>query len=78
VDPPSRPDAGCAYYHLGHQLLKGETKQKGFAIGIIFTVIFFTACQKSPSPAASATFDLGAGKTIKTNYSSPCMKGREI
>jgi len=31
-----------------------------------------------PSPAASATCDLGGGKTIKTDYSSPRMKGRTI
>ena len=31
-----------------------------------------------PSPAASASCDLGAGKTIKTDYSSPRMKGRKI
>jgi Protein of unknown function (DUF2911) len=30
------------------------------------------------SPPASATCDLGAGKTIKTDYSSPRMKGRKI
>jgi hypothetical protein len=31
-----------------------------------------------PSPAASATCDLGGGKTIKTDYSSPRAKGRKI
>ncbi len=31
-----------------------------------------------PSPAGSATCDLGGGKTIKTDYSSPRMKGRKI
>jgi hypothetical protein len=31
-----------------------------------------------PSPAASASCDLGGGKTVKTNYSSPRMKGRKI
>jgi hypothetical protein len=31
-----------------------------------------------PSPAASATCDLGGGKTVKTDYSSPRMKGRKI
>jgi hypothetical protein len=30
------------------------------------------------SPAASASCDLGGGKTIKTDYSSPRMKGRKI
>ncbi|MGB7602162.1 MAG: DUF2911 domain-containing protein, partial [Candidatus Sulfotelmatobacter sp.] len=31
-----------------------------------------------PSPAASATCDLGGGKSIKTDYSSPRMRGRKI
>ncbi len=31
-----------------------------------------------PSPAESASCDLGGGKTIKTAYSSPRTKGREI
>jgi len=31
-----------------------------------------------PSPAESASCDLGGGKTIKTGYSSPRMKGRKI
>src|ERR1700719_1586028 len=31
-----------------------------------------------PSPAASASCDLGRGKTIKTDYSSPRMQGRKI
>jgi hypothetical protein len=31
-----------------------------------------------PSPAASATCDLGGGKTIETKYSSPRMKGRKV
>jgi hypothetical protein len=30
------------------------------------------------SPPASAACDLGGGKTIKTDYSSPRMKGRKI
>src|ERR1700693_653714 len=30
------------------------------------------------SPPASATCDLGGGKTIKTDYSSPRAKGRKI
>jgi hypothetical protein len=33
---------------------------------------------KRPSPPASATCDLGAGKTIKTDYSSPRLKGRKM
>ena len=31
-----------------------------------------------PSPAEKATCDLGAGKTITTDYSSPRVKGRKI
>jgi hypothetical protein len=45
--------------------------------GLIFALTVFAACQK-PSPAASASCDLGSGKTIKTAYSSPRMKGRKI
>jgi hypothetical protein len=45
----------------------------------IFTLTIFAACQRSkPSPAASASCDLGGGKSIKTDYSSPRMKGRKI
>src|SRR5579871_5371365 len=31
-----------------------------------------------PSPSASASCDLGGGKTVKIDYSSPRMKGRKI
>ncbi len=49
----------------------------------LLTVLFSTAAFAQmgggrPSPAASATCDLGGGKTIKTDYSSPRMKGRKI
>ena len=52
-------------------------------IGILATLFLscttLAFCQKTrPSPAASASCDLGAGKTIKTDYSSPRMKGRKI
>lgn len=54
-------------------------KRIAFVIGMIFSLTVFAACQKSkPSPAASASCDLGGGKTIKTDYSSPRMKGRKI
>lgn len=53
-------------------------KRITFVIGLICTLTFVAACQKRPSPAASASCDLGTGKTIKTNYSSPRMKGRKI
>jgi hypothetical protein len=46
--------------------------------GLIFNLSIFAACQGKPSPAASATCDLGGGKTVKTDYSSPRMKGRKI
>jgi hypothetical protein len=54
-------------------------KQIAFLIGLIFTFTTIAACQGGkPSPAASASCDLGGGKTIKTDYSSPRMKGRKI
>ena len=55
--------------------------QKRIALltGLIFSFTLFAACQgNKPSPPASASCDLGAGKTVKTNYSSPRMKGRKI
>jgi Protein of unknown function (DUF2911) len=59
---------------------KGETmyKQVAFLAGLIFTLSVSAACQGKPSPPASATCDLGGGKTIRTTYSSPRMKGRKI
>src|ERR1700720_2473813 len=54
-------------------------KRIAFVVGMIFTLTIFAACQGGkPSPAASASCDLGGGKTIKTDYSSPRMKGRKI
>ena len=54
-------------------------KRIALVVGMIFTLTIFAACQKSkPSPAASATCNLGSGKTIKTDYSSPRAKGRKI
>jgi hypothetical protein len=52
--------------------------QKRFAILVftIFTLTLFASAQASPP--ASASCDLGMGKTIKTDYSSPRMKGRKI
>ena len=55
-------------------------------VSVVAAVIMFlaTACfgqmggGNKPSPAASASCDLGGGKTIKTDYSSPRMKGRKI
>ena len=53
-------------------------KRIAFVIGLIFTLSIFAACQGKPSPAASASCDLGGGKSIKTDYSSPRLKGRKM
>lgn len=45
---------------------------------LIFTAASFAQDKAKPSPPASATCDLGGGKMIKTDYSSPRMKGRKI
>ena len=47
---------------------------------LAFSTMAFTQTDKKskPSPPASATCDLGGGKTIKTDYSSPRMRGRKI
>jgi hypothetical protein len=47
-------------------------------LAILFTTAAFAQMGGKPSPAASASCDLGGGKTIKTDYSSPRMKGRKI
>src|SRR5580692_2418057 len=57
--------------------------QKQIALPALLTILFTTAALAQmgggkPSPPASATCDLGGGKTIKTDYSSPRMKGRKI
>ena len=53
--------------------------QKRIALFALFTFLSATACfAQKASPAASASCDLGAGKSIKTDYSSPRMKGRKI
>src|SRR5271155_3089699 len=56
---------------------------KRIALPTLFAVLFATTAFAQmgggkPSPAASATCDLGGGKTVKTAYSSPRMKGRKI
>ena len=54
-------------------------KRIALLVALIFTLTVFAACQGGkPSPAASASCDLGGGKTVKTDYSSPRMKGRKI
>ncbi|MGA7220630.1 MAG: DUF2911 domain-containing protein [Candidatus Sulfotelmatobacter sp.] len=59
--------------------------QKRIALPAILTLLFATSAfaqmgggKTRPSPPASASCDLGGGKTIKTDYSSPRMKGRKI
>jgi hypothetical protein len=57
--------------------------QKRIALPTLLAILFTTAAFAQmgggkPSPPASAACDLGGGKTIKTNYSSPRMKGRKI
>lgn len=58
--------------------------QKRIALLTLFTFVITAAGfaqmggKNRPSPAASATCDLGGGKNIKTDYSSPRMKGRKI
>jgi hypothetical protein len=56
--------------------------QKRIALPTLLIVLFTTAAfaqmdKNRPSPAATATCDLG-GKAVKTDYSSPRMKGRKI
>ena len=58
--------------------------QKRIALLTLFTFVITAAGfaqmggKNRPSPAASATCDLGGGKNIKTDYYSPRMKGRKI
>ena len=59
--------------------------QKRIVVLALLAIAFTTAAmaqmsggKAKPSPAASATCDLGGGKSIKTDYSSPRMRGRKI
>jgi hypothetical protein len=57
--------------------------QKRIALPAFLVILFATSAFAQmgggkPSPAASASCDLGGGKTIKTDYSSPRMRGRKI
>ncbi len=52
--------------------------QKRIAL-LVFTILTVTLfATGQASPPASATCDLGGGKTIKTDYSSPRLKGRKM
>jgi Protein of unknown function (DUF2911) len=53
-------------------------KRIALVTSLIFALSVFAACQGRPSPPASTSCDLGAGKTIKTDYSSPRLRGRKI
>jgi len=57
-------------------------KNLSFALLFAFAVTTLAFAQKDksqrPSPPASASCDLGGGKTVATDYSSPRMKGRKI
>jgi hypothetical protein len=57
--------------------------QKRIALFALVTFVFagMSVAQMGgnrPSPAESASCDLGGGKTVKTAYSSPRVKGRKI
>lgn len=51
-------------------------KRIPFLAFTILTLTVFASAQASPP--ASASCDLGGGKTIKTDYSSPRLKGRKM
>jgi hypothetical protein len=61
--------------------------RKGFVmfVTLCLSLALFAGCthaqqdkSKRPSPPAKATFDLGGGKSITVDYSSPRAKGRKI
>jgi len=58
--------------------------QKRVTLLALFAFLTAAACfsqgdkSKRPSPPASASCGLSGGKTVKTEYSSPRMKGRKI
>jgi len=55
-----------------------------FSVLCLGLVLFAPACHaqqdksKRPSPPATATLDLGGGKSITIDYSSPRLKGRKL
>src|SRR5712671_7818945 len=51
-----------------------------FLVPAVLLAFTIAACAQDsrPSPTASASCDLDGGKSIKTDYSSPRMKGRKI
>jgi hypothetical protein len=53
-------------------------KHIAFSVILLFTAADALGQLAAPSPDATAVCDLGGGKTITTDYSSPRMKGRKI
>jgi hypothetical protein len=53
-------------------------QRRTLSLAIFAAVVTSAAFAQRPSPPASAMCDLGGGKTVKTAYSSPRMKGRKI
>jgi hypothetical protein len=52
--------------------------QKRIALLVFAILTFSLFASAQASPPDSATCDLGGGKTIKTDYSSPRLKGRKM
>jgi len=60
--------------------------KKKIAVGVALAAMLFSAIvvvaqqdkSKRPSPPAKATFDLGGGKSVTIDYSSPRAKSRKI
>jgi hypothetical protein len=54
----------------------------GGVLSLVLGCVFVVAAQqdksKRPSPPAQATWDLGGGKSVTIDYSSPRAKGRKI
>ena len=53
----------------------------GALVAVLLTALVVVAQQdksKRPSPPAQATWDLGGGKSVTVDYSSPRVKGRKI
>src|SRR6201997_5247707 len=52
-----------------------------FSLALVFFVAACHAQQdksKRPSPPANASLDLGGGKSVTVDYSSPRLKGRKV
>jgi hypothetical protein len=83
--PPSNHPALNSDFNMKIDLkLEGEIMHKRIALlmPVLLTLATFACAQmdknKRPSPPASASCSLTGGKSLKTDYSSPRMKGRKI